>query len=620
MPIAEIELEDGRIVELDVPEGTTEAQVMSFIQKNQQALRPPKAQPFDSDIVPAQDDPSDIPRVDEAGVPIYDDYDNRKYRSIVDKAVGVGETALTIGSGATGGIVGTILGTGKGLADIILSGEYGTKEGADKAQKMAERYAAALTYAPRTEAGQDYAENTGEFLQAAVGGLPPVAIGAQGAIASGLRAPLIGSKMAAKNVSKAVSGTGNKIIDTAKSLKAGEGFSPMDSVIKSKIAAGDADVSFLGKSIKDGKVIESPLIKAAQKQGFKDTAIRSAETANQKTSSAMREMIKTLKTRLVNADFAAKNRTTDTIGNAVSKRYQALVSKRKEAGAAVEKASKSLQGKDFDLTPMAGELFQDLKDSGIKIRRTPEGKLKADYSGVDAVSVSGTKTVIDQVVKRINESGGKAVSAHKIKRLIDDAVDYGKLPTADTRIVKGVDNALKKFRHNVGEGLNAQFEKYGKANKRYSEISTPLQSMDSVFKSILRDSSGAALDAGLGTKAARTLMSNNTGRAAMLETLGGVDKALRKVGVGFNDDIVKLSVFADEIERVFGSESSTSLGGASQRASESAILSALGADPAISMTVSGIKKIVGNKVSQKEAIAAIEAIINNAAKSRSQKK
>lgn len=48
MAIAEIELPDGRVVELEVPDGTSEAQIMEWIQQNPQALESaPKAAPKD---------------------------------------------------------------------------------------------------------------------------------------------------------------------------------------------------------------------------------------------------------------------------------------------------------------------------------------------------------------------------------------------------------------------------------------------------------------------------------------------------------------------------------------------------------------------------------------------
>jgi hypothetical protein len=97
-----------------------------------------------------------------------------------DNIVGVGETALTLATGATGGALGMIGGTLKGLAEQILSGQFGTQEAVQMIQKSAQDAASALTFAPRTERGQEMAQATGEFLGNALPVLP--ILGPQGAL------------------------------------------------------------------------------------------------------------------------------------------------------------------------------------------------------------------------------------------------------------------------------------------------------------------------------------------------------------------------------------------------------------------------------------------------------
>src|SRR5690606_6855249 len=85
--------------------------------------------------------------------------------TVGQKIVGAGEAALTTVTGATGGTVGMIGGTLKGLAEQILSGNFGTREAADLVEKSAMQGAQALTYMPRTQAGQEYAQDVGEVMQ-----------------------------------------------------------------------------------------------------------------------------------------------------------------------------------------------------------------------------------------------------------------------------------------------------------------------------------------------------------------------------------------------------------------------------------------------------------------------
>ena len=74
--------------------------------------------------------------------------------SIGQQIVGAGETALTLGTGAVGGTLGTLAGTLQGLSQQILSGNFGTPEAMRAVEKAAAEGAQALTYQPRTQAGQ----------------------------------------------------------------------------------------------------------------------------------------------------------------------------------------------------------------------------------------------------------------------------------------------------------------------------------------------------------------------------------------------------------------------------------------------------------------------------------
>jgi hypothetical protein len=88
-----------------------------------------------------------------------------------ERIVGAGETALAVGTGLTGGTFGTVVGAAKGLTEQILSGEFGTPEAAKAVERAAAEGARALTFQPRTEAGQEMTQAVGQFAAEV---LPPV--------------------------------------------------------------------------------------------------------------------------------------------------------------------------------------------------------------------------------------------------------------------------------------------------------------------------------------------------------------------------------------------------------------------------------------------------------------
>ena len=94
-----------------------------------------------------------------------------KAPTLGQQIVGAGETALSLGTAATGGTLGTIVGTGKGIAQQILSGEFGTPQALRAIEQSAAEGAQALTFQPRTQVGQEMTQTAGQFLAEA---LPPV--------------------------------------------------------------------------------------------------------------------------------------------------------------------------------------------------------------------------------------------------------------------------------------------------------------------------------------------------------------------------------------------------------------------------------------------------------------
>lgn len=113
---------------------------------------------------------------------------------VMDQIIGAGETALALGTGAVGGTLGAIAGAGAGLAQQILSGEFGTPQAVRAVEQSAAKGAQALTYAPRTQEGQEQTQAAGQFLSQA---LPPVlpVIAAPGAVMQAARtaAPTVGA-------------------------------------------------------------------------------------------------------------------------------------------------------------------------------------------------------------------------------------------------------------------------------------------------------------------------------------------------------------------------------------------------------------------------------------------
>lgn len=95
--------------------------------------------------------------------------------SLGEKITGVGEAALSTITGMTGGTLGLLGGAAGGLAGAIVSGKYGTQDAANLVEQEAMKGAQTLTYAPRTEAGQDYARSVASGMEQLVPVMPMTA-------------------------------------------------------------------------------------------------------------------------------------------------------------------------------------------------------------------------------------------------------------------------------------------------------------------------------------------------------------------------------------------------------------------------------------------------------------
>ena len=133
----DIELPNGVVIK-DVPEGTTKAQIM------EKAIRNGLAKP--EDFAVSQPQPQTQPY---------------KEPTFGEKLIGAGETGLTLLTGGTTGLAGTVGGAITGAYEEVKSGQFGTPEAARRIEQRAALGGQQYTYAPRTQAGQEQVEMLG---------------------------------------------------------------------------------------------------------------------------------------------------------------------------------------------------------------------------------------------------------------------------------------------------------------------------------------------------------------------------------------------------------------------------------------------------------------------------
>ena len=135
----DIELPNGVVIK-DVPEGTTKAQIM------EKAIRNGLAKPEDFKMPQPQTQPQPEPY---------------KEPTFGEKLIGAGETGLTLLTGGTTGLAGTVGGAITGAYEELKSGKFGSPQAARRIEERAAAGGQQYTYAPRTQAGQEQVEMLG---------------------------------------------------------------------------------------------------------------------------------------------------------------------------------------------------------------------------------------------------------------------------------------------------------------------------------------------------------------------------------------------------------------------------------------------------------------------------
>ena len=557
-------------------------------------------------------------------------------RSLSEQAIGAGEAALTAASGATLGVIGTIDGTLRGLAQEIASGEFGSRDAAQRIMDKANELASTVTYNPKTEAGQEYVQDIGDIgnqLAPLAGLSAPIQHASQLGRAA---APQVANKAAslAKNTSAAGKELASQPGGAVKSIFSYQ--SPAKQRIGQLIEQGSTDVdtarfkidSPSAKVQPQSKVLRALGIGSAKignddvaikaiNQGFDEGVIASVKGATPADKGAMRQMVNIYQKGLENAEYRASNRPTDVIGRRVVDTFNTVKAANKKAGMAIDRESNNLRG-NYDVDSLGiGERFaKSLDDIGISIG----SDRKLSFKGSDIEDLPAAERTFNTVFKRMTGSSKPdAYELHRMKRFIDEQVSYG----SGGEGLKGVaERTLKSLRKDIDETLDKRFPDYDEANSIYSDTIGAIDDLQAVAGKKI-NLSGENADKALGTLMRRVL-SNAASRVNVIDAVLNIDEVARKHpgqlllegsgGTKKKPSINQLIIFADELDSRFGPSAKGSFQGQIEQVAnrgrgiaqaQSPTLAV--ADEVVRAGARGLDKVTG--VSDKKALKAIRDLL-----------
>jgi hypothetical protein len=327
---------------------------------------------------------------------------------------GAGETALALGTGATGGSIGMIGGTLKGLAEQLLSGNFGTREAADAVEQAATEGAQALTYAPRTQSGQEQTQAAGETL-APLAAIAPMTA-ELGAIAQGARAAAPAARAAIGEVAAPIQRGARQITEAIR---------PASAEAQIGARSGGAAAVEAG-ALRQAKAEELPVpIKLTEGQ-------KSREFGQQR--------------------FERETAKDPEMGEPIRQRF--------------EEQNAKLQQNFDSFIDETGAQAGDLRGAGLAVDKALRSRAAADKNKIRTLYKEAEKSgemespvTLDSLVKHIDESGPEAEVANVLKAAKAKAIQLGVATEAENGQLIPKPVSLKNaelFRRSINAATNAE--------------------------------------------------------------------------------------------------------------------------------------------------------------------
>lgn len=345
--------------------------------------------------------------------------------------------------------------------------------------------------------------------------------------------------------------------------------------IKNLIALDPENVGRLGKEIDPftGGLVTNKAANSSVKQGLKENLVSMVQASTGSTKQKMLNMLDIVEKGKTNLRETI-NRPGDIIGDSLLDRYRVVKAANKQGGQMINTAAKDLKGKPVDVSPAVNSFMDDLQELGVQF---DPGAGTVSFRGSDIEKITGEETAFKNLLERmLNTDNPDAYDVHRLKRFIDNTVTYGKR-------VEGVsgntERIMKRLRNGLDSILDAQFPQYAKANQQYSETIGALDDLQTLAGR-KADLSGMNADKDIGILL-RRILSNARSRVPIMDNIVEMDRVANKYkntgkdiapygGVlsgdsvaptAFDDDILTQALFADELERVFGTNATTSFMG-----------------------------------------------------------
>ena len=276
--------------------------------------------------------------------------------------------------------------------------------------------------------------------------------------------------------------------------------------------------------------------------------------SNVDTKNLMRESLEGAE-RVFGAEGFTTFRSSNVVGKPFMGRVNTLQNELRRAGQEVDTAARALEGQFPEYTPAVASFSDDLVGQGVRIR--PDNTL--DFSESIFADTPGSVRLIERIWDRMLQTTD-GLSAHRLKKTIDEMVDYGK---ATDGIAGTAERVVKNFRNQLDAVLDGHSSQYNAANAKYAEIISVLDEVSQVAgRDVVK---GGPVAEGRAGMIMQRILSNSPNRARITELVNNLDEIAAKYGYTGTEDLISLNAFVDSLEDVFGTQATRSLQGQMRR-------------------------------------------------------
>ena len=509
MPIVTIQSPAGEEIQIEAPEGATDEQIFSFA-KSQGLFSQPEAQ--QSTI----NNNNFIPTDENLAAPL----PPQPETSLLDDAIGLGEAALTIGTGATAGALASIAETPFAIARS-LTGEITPEEARQRVQSAASD----VTFAPRTEAGQDIVKGIGETL----GVLPPVL----GTTPLNTLRPLVTGQSIT-----------NKLLKSSRAKK---------QLLVDEIKKGNPNIELVTKTLNEtGDVITRPASKRAVKILGGDHVAQGTVAVIENMSPASK---KVLNKQLDNINkgrteplFGDANRPSNTLGESILNRATAIEKINDRAGKTIGKTAESLKDINVDTSGANNAFLNGLNELGVTFSKADDGWVTPDFSR--SKFKGGSQQEMTVLINDLLDGAPSFDVAHKLKRTIRDNIDFESGAGGVGQVKGDSKQLLKTLSSGIDEVLDSTSPKYKKANESFAKTIKLKNDFDKLMGKDIDLTDKVSASSILGNKAMR-VDSNAPSGVVINKLFTDADNVLGDFNIKFKDDIPSLRHITNKLNEAF---------------------------------------------------------------------